>query len=110
MNNDAKQLKYEVLKTVAGYAFEGNLEEHIENIPFEIIPGTSPRFRCCVYREREIIRQRVRIAMNRRPLPDHNAEHRALDNNIIQVIPAERPGPWPGPGRRSGMYGWYALP
>lgn len=88
MNNDAKQLKYEVLKTVAGYAFEDTLEEHIESIPFEIIPGTSPRFRCCVYREREIIRQRVRIAMNRRPLPDNNVEHRALDNNIIQVIPA----------------------
>ncbi len=85
---DTKQMKYEVLRSVSKYAFEGTLSEHVENIPFEIIPGTTPRFRCCVYKEREIIRQRVRLAMNRNPLPDHNVEHRPMDNNIIQVIPA----------------------
>lgn len=85
---DTKQMKYEVLRSVAKYTFEGTLPEHIENIPFEIIPGTTPRFRCCVYKEREIIRQRVRLAMNRPPLPVYNAEHRPMDNNIIQVIPA----------------------
>ena len=85
---DTKQIKYEVLRTVSKYAFDGTLPEHIENIPFEIIPGTTPRFRCCVYKEREIIRQRVRLALNRNPLPDHNVEHRAMDDNVIQVIPA----------------------
>lgn len=87
--SDAKQMKYEVLTKVASYAFDDILDEHhIENIPFEIIPGTTARFRCCVYKEREIIRQRVRLAMNKNPLPDINAENRTLDNNIIQVIPA----------------------
>lgn len=85
---DTKQIKFEVLSTVSKYAFEGTLEDHLDSIPFEIIPGTTPRFRCCVYKEREIIRQRVRLTMNKSPLPQHNAEHRAIDDNIIQVIPA----------------------
>lgn len=90
MNNlgDTKQIKSEVLTAVAKYAFKDTLNESIDNIPFEIIQGTTPRFRCCVYKEREIIRQRVRLAMGKNPLPDLNVENRIVDDNIIQVIPA----------------------
>ena len=31
-DNDAKQMKYEVLKLVAKYTFEGTLNEHLEDI------------------------------------------------------------------------------
>lgn len=89
INTDTRQIKYEVLRTVAHNAFKHNLtSETIEDIPFKIIPTATPRFRCCVYKEREIIRQRVRLAMGRHPLPAHNVENYALKDNIIQVIPA----------------------
>ena len=52
-SNDAKRIKYEVLKHVAQLAFSGELEERKDAIPFEIIPGVSPSFRCCVYKERD---------------------------------------------------------
>ena len=44
-----------------------------------LIPGPTPQFRCCIYKEREIIRQRVRLAEGKAPgLTD--------DGNVIQVI------------------------
>ena len=36
-DNDAKQLKYQVLTQVAKYTFEGTLDKHIQEIPYDII-------------------------------------------------------------------------
>ena len=45
-------LKHDVLNMVAKLAFEGRLEEERDNIPYRIIPGPEPQFRCCIYKER----------------------------------------------------------
>ena len=83
------ELKYEVLRSVAENEFNGTLNhETIEAIPFEIIPGITPKFRCCVYKEREIIRQRVRVATGEPPIPVNNAEHLDMNRHVLQVIPA----------------------
>lgn len=73
-------IKHEVLCKVAKLAFAGDLEEKQENIPFDIIPGPNANFRCCVYREREIIRERVRLAQGKSP--SANCDNK----NIVQVI------------------------
>ena len=73
------KIKYNVLRTVSKLAFEGRLEEERDNIPFKLIPGPKAQFRCCVYKEREIIRQRVRLAEGKCPSDKQS-------NNIIQVI------------------------
>ncbi|MCH5211146.1 MAG: 4Fe-4S dicluster domain-containing protein [Oscillospiraceae bacterium] len=84
-----RQIKYEVLRSVAELVFNDELtEENAHNIPYQLIPTATPRFRCCVYKEREIIRQRVRLATGRPPLPAHNVEHIEIKNTTIQVIPA----------------------
>lgn len=73
-------IKYEVLKTVAKLAFEGKLDEQEANIPYTLIPGPQANFRCCIYKEREIIRQRVRLARGLTPNPGKE------DKNIVQVL------------------------
>jgi ferredoxin hydrogenase large subunit len=84
-----RELKYEVLKEVADNAFKGTLtQDVIDAIPFKIIPGAQAHFRCCVYKEREIIRQRVKLAMGQTPIPVHNAENFEIKDHVIQVIPA----------------------
>lgn len=80
-DNDAKQLKYEVLTTVAKLAFDGKLEEHADQIPYDIIPGPTPSFRCCIYREREIIRERVSAARG-------SSLRGQPENSIVGVLPA----------------------
>ncbi len=81
-DNDAKQMKYESLRKVAELAFEDKLDyESMEQIPFEIIPGNVPHYRCCVYKERAIIRERVRLATGRLLSTNPN-------NEIVTVLPA----------------------
>ena len=73
------KIKYNVLHEVAKLAFDGELEEKRDEIPFKLIPGPKAQFRCCVYKEREIIRQRVRLAEGKCPSDKHS-------DNLIQVI------------------------
>ena len=56
-------LKYQVLKEVAKEAWDGDLVENVLDIPKKIIPGKTPSMRCCVYKERAILQERVKLAM-----------------------------------------------
>lgn len=58
-----QHLKYKVLRDVARHAWRGDLLENVHNIPKEIVPGNEPTMRCCVYKERAILAERVSIAM-----------------------------------------------
>ena len=69
-NNTIGEVKDEVLYQVAKAAFEGNLHKIEATLPYEILPGTKPKFRCCVHKEREIVRQPGR----RRALPQHGQD------------------------------------
>ena len=69
-------LKYKVLREVAKHAWNDTLMEHMMDIPKEIAPGKKPTVRCCVYKERAILGERVKIAMG----GDKN------NPNVIEVI------------------------
>ena len=58
-----QHLKYKVLREVARQAWKGTLLENILEIPKIIVPGEQPTIRCCVYKERAIVQERVKIAM-----------------------------------------------
>lgn len=58
-----QHLKYKVLKEVARLAFSGELLENVTDIPKMIVPGKEPTMRCCVYKERAILAERVKLAM-----------------------------------------------
>ena len=71
-----QDLKYKVLTKVARNAWEGNIIDGALAIPGEILPGKTPTMRCCVYKERAILSERVKHAM---------AEKGKRDN-VIEVI------------------------
>lgn len=56
-------LKYKVLREVARLAWNDTLLEHVIDIPKTIVPGKTPTMRCCVYKERAILEERVKLAM-----------------------------------------------
>lgn len=56
-------LKHMVLREVARFAWNDTLVENIMGIPKAIIPGNTPTMRCCVYKERAILGERVKLAM-----------------------------------------------
>ena len=69
-------LKYKVLREVAKEAWNDNLLEGVYEIPKRIVPGKEATMRCCVYKERAILQERIRLAMG---------DSRGKDN-VIQVI------------------------
>ena len=71
-----QHLKYKVLREVAREAWNGTLLENIMEIPKKIVPGKIPTMRCCVYKERAILGERVKMAMG----GDKN------NHNVIEVI------------------------
>jgi len=58
-----QHLKYKVLREVARQAWNDTLLENVMDIPKIIVPGTVPTMRCCVYKERAILGERVKLAM-----------------------------------------------
>ncbi len=58
-----QHLKYRVLKEVARLAWEDKLLENLLEIPQTLVPGKTSTMRCCVYKERAILSERVKIAM-----------------------------------------------
>ena len=71
-----QHLKYKVLREVARKKWNGDLEKNAIDIPKIIVPGKVPTMRCCVYKERAILAERVKLAMG----------GDADDKDIIQVI------------------------
>lgn len=71
-----QHLKYKVLREVARQTFNDNLLENLNDIPKLIVPGQEPTMRCCVYKERAIVVERVKLAMG----GDKN------NPNVIEVI------------------------
>lgn len=59
LNNNAALRKQEILVRIAKLQLEGKLEEGVHSIPKEMVPKGSPSIRCCVYHDREIVRDRV---------------------------------------------------
>ncbi len=74
--SNVQLIKYEVLREVTRLAMEGRLAEEYKKIPEIIIPGPKPKTRCCIYKERAIINERVKLAM----------EVESGDSNIIQIL------------------------
>lgn len=56
-------LKYKVLREVARLAWNDTLLDNVLDIPKTIVPGKTPTMRCCVYKERAILAERVKLAM-----------------------------------------------
>ncbi len=77
------ELKHFILREVCRLAWEGRLTpEATEKILYEVSPGPKPKYRCCIYKEREIVRGRIRLAMGQSPEPMHPSR------NVVEVIPA----------------------
>ncbi len=83
VTNDATilRMKHDVLTEVARLAWNGILEENEDELPYKLSPGPKAKFRCCIYKEREIFRQRIRLAEGLVPTGSKST-------NVVQVISA----------------------
>lgn len=74
-------LKHSIMEEVCRLAWNDELdEEHKDELVYKIIPGPKPNYRCCIYKEREIVRQRIRLACAENPTYNPGSK------NVVQVI------------------------
>ena len=78
------KIKHEILYQVAKLAYAGELEEKKEELPYELLPGPQAKYRCCVYKEREVVRQRIRLVEGKCP----SETPKTGKDNVVQVIEA----------------------
>ncbi len=71
-----QELKYKVLKEIAKAYYNGTLLEDYNTIPNKIVPGPKPTMRCCIYKERAIVLERMKLALG---------GSKEIDN-VIEVI------------------------
>lgn len=71
-----QQLKYRVLKEIIKNEYDHHITDPYLDIPKIISPGPKADFRCCVYKERAIIQERVKMALG----GDKN------NPNVVEVI------------------------
>lgn len=73
-DTNVQELKYKVLKEIVTLYSSGQLEDKIFDIPSTIVPGPKATFRCCIYKERAIIGERVKFALGKGKHPDNAVE------------------------------------
>ena len=75
-DTNVQELKYKVLREVVQFEKAGKLEENLAGIPKAVVPGPKATMRCCIYHERAIVEERVRLA----------TQGPAEKNHVVEVI------------------------
>ena len=73
-----QELRYSILREIISHLQKEDLEESFYEIPKAIVKGPKPSMRCCIYKERAIVEERVTVATKFKIRGDEN---------VIQVLP-----------------------
>lgn len=78
--SNVQYIKYLVNKAVAEHFLQGSLENSVvfcRDLAEQIVPGPKASSRCCIYKERHIIEERIQLLL-----------HEAEEKHIIHVLDA----------------------
>lgn len=62
-DTNVQLLKYRTLKEVIKHIDDHNEENIYVDVPKKIVPGPKATLRCCIYKERAIVTERIRMAL-----------------------------------------------
>lgn len=81
------KIRRQVLTEVARLAFEGQILRKIEDLPYKLYDQGIRNYRCCQFKERAVLKERIRLALGEDPVLDReplvNAAIRALKKEKI---------------------------
>ncbi len=77
MNNAAERIRRELLVRMIRGEFKGTLEDELDHIPIEMRPSGEPVSRCCVYKDRAVLKYRL-MAMLGHGIEEEKDEARQL--------------------------------
>ncbi|QDR83208.1 4Fe-4S dicluster domain-containing protein [Sporomusa termitida] len=57
-------IRNKVLTEIARMAYNGSLDKDIGSMPDTIVSEAGPRYRCCIHKERAVLRQRINLTLS----------------------------------------------
>lgn len=101
IDTQVRRMRKRIFKEVANLAYKSkNLKDDMEALPYKIVDYDEPEYRENIYRERAIVRERIRLAMglSLRPenipihltqgLEESNITEKYYEPPLMQVIPS----------------------
>ena len=61
--SEVVKIKRKIYIELARQVLEGTIEDKIQSIPYKIVKEEDERYRCCVHKERAIIKERIKLAL-----------------------------------------------
>lgn len=58
------KLQRKVLAEVSRLAFNDTLVDHVEDILYTVVTEDGPRYRCCIHKERAVLKDRINMALS----------------------------------------------
>jgi len=58
-----QHLKYKVLREVIKKADKNDMQNVYRDVPLTVVPGPKASMRCCIYKERAIVQERIKLAL-----------------------------------------------
>ncbi|SMG15925.1 4Fe-4S dicluster domain-containing protein [Dethiosulfovibrio salsuginis] len=89
-DNEATRFRREVLVRIASMCFNDNLEKEVDRIPYIMRPKGDESTRCCIYRDREVLKHRCMAAMGHR-LEDEEDDFTPLSRYASMAMEREKP-------------------
>jgi ferredoxin hydrogenase large subunit len=82
------KIRRQVLTEVSRLTFEGRLLREIEELPYKLYDEGIRNYRCCQYKERAVLKERIRLAVGQDPKRDReplvNAAIKALKEDKVE--------------------------
>ena len=85
--NEIVKIRRKVLTELAQMTFEGRLREDVETIIQTVVTDDGPRYRCCVHKERAVLKDRIKSALSQPMTTSIPAAAEAALNGIIADTP-----------------------
>ena len=84
------ELKYEILERIVRAFFTEDFEEYARLIPYDMRPkGSEVPYRCCIYKERAILKERVKAGLGF--ALEEDIEHKLLSTYAKEALERKRP-------------------
>lgn len=90
MNNQYQKMKFRIESEVLKHLFDGTLVEQADRIPIDLIPRDRVPSRCCIYKEREVVRYRM-MALAGFEIEKHDDEYRSLSSYMAEALEEDKP-------------------
>src|SRR6056297_2505943 len=61
--SEVVKIKRKIYIELARQVLEGTIEDKIQSIPYKLVRKKDERYRCCIHKERAIIKERIKLAL-----------------------------------------------